>query len=151
MDGSREHEGSSFMAERKGTGRFFVLSENDIKSNINIRQQSFRDNLQENLEEKLLIKPKAFQILENYTKPWYSASATDATRKHRLGIFNIATLVQNGQTTKVLCRTINFERMTSYILEDYFAEVGRLKKIKMKNYIVSPLGYSTKDNTLMLF
>ena len=46
---------------------------------------------------------------------------------------------------------INFDRLTSYLLEEYFAEIGRIKQIKMKNYVVPPLGYSTNNNTLLIF
>lgn len=41
--------------------------------------------------------------------------------------------------------------MTSYILEDYFQEIGRLKTIKMKGFIVPVIGYFIKDKTLMIF
>lgn len=41
--------------------------------------------------------------------------------------------------------------MTSYILEAYFQEIGRLKTIKMKGFIVPVKGYSIKDKTLMIF
>lgn len=124
---------------------FFVLTENDIKQNQNIRQVSYRNEARQELEEKLLIKPKNYQLLELFNKPWY----TDSVRKHKLGSFYRATM---NKKSGVICRVITFERMTSYILEDYFSEIGRLKKIKMKNYIVPVEGYSIKDEaTMMIF
>jgi len=53
--------------------------------------------------------------------------------------------------TNVLCRQVQFERLTSYILEDFFSEIGRLKMIKIKDYIVTILGYHLKDSNLCLF
>lgn len=95
----------------------------------------------------MLIKPKNYQVLEFLVKPWYSSNVADPSRKHRLGAYHKATL--NKQS--VLCRVIQFERMTSYILEDYMSELGRFKVIKMKQYMVPTLGYSIKDTTLMIF
>jgi hypothetical protein len=67
-------------------------------------------------------------------------------------VLHKATLVDipniNG---KVLCRMVTFDRLTSYLLEEYFTEIGRLKKIKMRDFVVAPIGYSTKENTLLVF
>ena len=125
--------------------RYFVLSEMEIKQLQNIRQQSVSLSTREDIQEKLIIKSKDFQILGSFTKSWYPGDAS--SKKHRLGIFHKATL--NKQS--VLCRVITFERMTSYILEDYFNEVSRLKQLKMKSYILPILGYNIKDTTLTIF
>jgi serine/threonine protein kinase len=41
--------------------------------------------------------------------------------------------------------------MTSYLLEDFFAELGRFHKIKMRPYMVPPLGYNLNNTTLTIF
>lgn len=124
-----------------------MLPDTEIKAHSNIRQMSVHNAEREELQEKLLIKPKNFQLLEIFTKPWYSAISTDSSRKHRLGVFHRGTL--NKQ--KILCRVIAFDRLTSYILEDYFSEISRLKKIKMKSFLVLPKGYALKDTTMTIF
>jgi endonuclease III-like uncharacterized protein len=81
------------------------------------------------------------------TRQWYSSNASDSTRKHRLGVIHRGTMRQNN----VLCRVITFERMTSYILEDFFKDLSQLKKMKVKNFIVPILGYAQKENSIVLF
>jgi hypothetical protein len=67
-------------------------------------------------------------------------------------VFHKATLSDIPNITgKVLCRMVTFDRLTSYLLEEYFTEIGRLKKIRMKDYVVPPIGYTTKENTLIIF
>jgi len=53
---------------------------------------------------------------------WYSS---DKDKKHKLGLFYKATLKQQS----VLCRVIEFDRMTTYVLDNYFEELTKLKKI----------------------
>jgi hypothetical protein len=65
---------------------------------------------------------------------WYS---TDRDKKHKLGVMYRATLKQQP----VLCRVIEFERITTYVLEDYFEELTKLKKIKITPHLVFPIGY----------
>jgi hypothetical protein len=77
-------------------------------------------------------------------KPWYANNAEDASRKHRLGTIYRATLNQK----RVLCRNIEFNRLTGYVLEDFFHGLYKLMKIKIKPNIVPILGYYTKDTAL---
>ena len=51
----------------------------------------------------------------------------------------------------MLCRVIDFDRITNYILEDYFTELAIYDKIKMNPYIVPTYGYFIKESSLMLF
>lgn len=102
-----------------------------------------RPDARAELEKTLNIKAKDFVLLESYYKPWYSHDS----RKHKLGHLQKATVNQ----LNVLCRSITFERMTSYILEDYFNELSRLKQIKMKPYMHGVIGYHIKDTTLCIF
>lgn len=94
----------------------FIIADADMKQFQNIKQVSYRHTLRQDIEEKLLIKQKNFQILETLSRPWYSSNEKDSTRKHRLGVVHKATMNKKN----VLCRVINFDRITSYILEDYF-------------------------------
>lgn len=41
----------------------------------------------------------------------------------------------------VICRVITFDRMTNYVLEDYFSELAKIEMIKLKFYVVPTLGY----------
>jgi tRNA A-37 threonylcarbamoyl transferase component Bud32 len=51
----------------------------------------------------------------------------------------------------VVCRVIEFERMTNYILEDYLNELMMLDSIKMKGFTVPTLGYHIKASSMMIF
>jgi hypothetical protein len=52
---------------------------------------------------------------------------------------------------RVLCRNIEFDRLTSYVLEDFFHGLNKLLKIKIKANIVPILGFYTKDTALEIF
>jgi hypothetical protein len=94
----------SFRDLKQTASKFFVLAEADIQKNRDIRRVSYRNSLRQDLEKKLLIKPKQFNILEQFTKPWYPTNEKD--RRHRLGVYHRATLTDDVKnvTRKVLCR-----------------------------------------------
>lgn len=69
-----------------------------------------------------------------FNKPWYNS---EQIKKYKLGKFYKATMKQQP----VLCRVIEFERITNYVLEDYYCELGRLNAIKFKPFLVPTLGY----------
>lgn len=51
----------------------------------------------------------------------------------------------------VLCRAIDFERVTTYVIEDFFDELTRLKQIRITPYLLFPLGYHIKDHCVHIF
>ncbi|CDW80512.1 protein kinase [Stylonychia lemnae] len=123
---------------------FSLLPERVILGNMNIRQMSFKNNEKSKIEEKLLIMPKNFQLFEKFQKSWYSS---ERDRKFRLGQLYKATLKQQP----VICRKIEFERVTTYVIEDFFGEMNRLKMIKMTQFTLFPIGYYIKDQQINVF
>ena len=48
----------------------------------------------------------------------------------------------------VICRSIIFDRITTYLLEEYFNELSRLKQMKLNLFTHPVIGYLVKDTTL---
>ena len=149
-----QHRGASFV---KGT-EFYVLPDHLIKQNLNIRRRSFNLEEKQEVEERLLIKTKNYQILEAFNKPWYS---NPKDKQRRLGALHRATLKLNdnrgGPGTggsgleRCICRVIEFDRITNYVIEDYLAELTRVETLKLRRHIVPTLGYLITENGLNIF
>eukprot|EP00347_Sterkiella_histriomuscorum_P021348 403334300 len=144
---SDEKKESNATIENFRVGRyqeFSLIPERTIQQNLNIRQVSLRNNQKLSIEDQLLIIPKNYQLFEKFSKIWYQ---TDKDKKNRLGVFYKATLKQQP----VLCRVLNFDRVTTYVIEDYFGELSRLKQIKMTKHTLFPLGYHIKESQISIF
>eukprot|EP00347_Sterkiella_histriomuscorum_P012447 403368538 len=141
-NGQQQHQGS----QKKSVDPqdFLLVDQKLLLANIHIKQISFLGEERQIAENKLLLKAKNFQTLQLFNKSWYQ---TTKDKKHKLGVFYKASLKQEI----VLCRVIEFDRMTNYILEDYFNELAIIEQIKMKQYTVPVLGYFIKESQLMIF
>ena len=111
---------------------------------MNVKRASIRNSDRSMIQDNLLIKDKNFQLLEQFSKPWY---CQEKQKKNKLGLLYKATLKQED----VICRKVEFDRITNYTLEDYFTEVSVFEQIKMRPFLVPFLGYYIKDQTLMIF
>ena len=107
------------------------------------------------VEKRLLINQKNFQILEAFYRPWY---VTPKDKKHRLGLLYKASIKlkeNKAPSTEALesclCRVMEFERITNYVIEDYLVELARLETLKLRKYIVPTLGYYIAENGLNIF
>ena len=65
-----------------------------------------------------------------------------------LGQIYSASLKQNDEN---VCRVIEFERITNYVMEDYFDRLAIIKAIKMDDYIVNTLAYATHNEKVFIF
>lgn len=50
-----------------------------------------------------------------------------------------------------LCRVIEFDRITNYVIEDYLCDLTRLEQLKMRKSIVPTLGYYITENGIHIF
>lgn len=69
-----------------------------------------------------------------YVKNWYPNEKKFL--KYKLGaLFNCT---YDGRSD-LLCRVMDFSRISTYQIEAYFKELARMKLYKLKSYIVSPM------------
>ncbi|CDW78463.1 protein kinase domain containing protein [Stylonychia lemnae] len=134
----------SYQLQKSQAQDFCLINEKLLNQHIHIRQISVQNNDKSLIQQKLELKSKNFQTLELFNKTWYSSQKD---KKNKLGVFYKASLYQEI----VLCRQVNFDRMTNYILEDYFIELCILDQIKIRSSLVPVLGYYIKDQSLMIF
>ena len=70
-----------------------------------------------------------------FTRPWYPCERKFL--KSKLGaLFNCSI----KDEADGLCRVMNYDRISSYQIEAFFAELARISLYKMKDYVVWPLG-----------
>lgn len=67
-------------------------------------------------------------------REWYSSEKKFL--KYKLG--TIYECTYEGRSD-LLCRVMNYDRISSYQIEAYFKELTRLKLYKLINYTVSPM------------
>ena len=101
-----------------------------IKQNLNIKLKSFRTADKQQIENKFLAKDKEFQLLDSVT-PKVAG---------KLGCFHKATL----RNEQVICRVVELERITNYVLEDWWNEMGKYEAVRglKGTYLVGTLGYN---------
>jgi hypothetical protein len=133
-----------------------VVPDSVLKQGIgHLRRGSISPDERGLIEKKLLIKQKNFQILEAFNKPWYS---TQAHKKAKLGSLFKATLKMqenHGPSTdsieQCICRVIEFDRMTNYVIEDYLSELAKFELLKLKKFMMPTLAIYLSENGLNLF
>jgi hypothetical protein len=50
-----------------------------------------------------------------------------------------------------ICRVIEFDRITNYVVEDYMVELTKLETLKLRKSILPTLGYFITQNGLNIF
>ena len=91
--------------------------------------------LLEHIAEKYTIARKDVEKGEPFVKEWYPKD--EKFRKQKLGsIFNCKQL----EDTEVLCRVMKFDRISSYQVEGYFANIAKLKFLQLQDYLMFPKG-----------
>lgn len=70
-----------------------------------------------------------------FTKPWYPAD--EKHRKSKLGSIYECSLKQESD---LVCRVINFDRISSYQVESYFENIAKLHYLRLQDYLLGPKG-----------
>lgn len=68
-------------------------------------------------------------------REWYPND--EKLRKGKLGSLYECRM---GDQSTLICRVMQFERISSYQVEGYFANVAKLNYLRLQDYILMPLG-----------
>ena len=84
----------------------------------------------------MTLKEEAFERGDPFIKPWYSTE-----RKFlKLKLGRLYKCKLKNSDTEVLCRVINYDRISYYQVEAFYSDLARLSLYKMSQFIVMPLG-----------
>jgi hypothetical protein len=50
-----------------------------------------------------------------------------------------------------ICRVVNFDRITNYVIEDYLVELAKFEALKFRKYMVPTIGYLVTENGINIF
>lgn len=73
---------------------------------------------------------------EPFVQPWYTFDRKFL--KQKLGSLYHCTV--KDSRAKVLCRVMEYDRISSYQIEAFFTELARIQLYKLSNYVVMPIG-----------
>lgn len=97
---------------------------------------SMREKIQNAVASTLTItNAKDFSKREPFVKPWYPAD--DKLRKTKLGSIHECCLKSDSD---MVCRVIKFDRISSYQVESYFAQIAKLHYMRMQDFLLLPKG-----------
>eukprot|EP00347_Sterkiella_histriomuscorum_P011008 403374097 len=112
---------------------FSLIPENVVQQNLNTSELMKNSNAIHKIEQEFEINSHNSQILEICQKPWFKQQQQ---KKTKLGVFHKATF--NKEI--VIARVLNFDRVTTYVINDYLGQLARLNQIKMAKHTLFPLG-----------
>ncbi len=73
-----------------------------------------------------------------FIRPWYSADRKFL--KSKLGALFHCPVCNGADEKEVLCRVMNYDRISTYQIEAFFTELARIQLYKLSPYVVMPLG-----------
>lgn len=86
------------------------------------------------IKKELMLKASDFSIFEKYIR---------SEEKHKLGQIYKCTLKSEEE---ILCRIIDFDRLTNYQIEAYYNELSKINQLEMDQYILPTRGIYIKDD-----
>ena len=73
-----------------------------------------------------------------FVRPWYSTERK--FRKTKLGSLYHCTLGKEEEEGGLICRVMNYDRISTYQIEAFFSELAKIQLYRMQNYILMPKG-----------
>ena len=86
----------------------------------------------------MILNADQFTKGDPFTRPWYPADRKFL--KSKLGALFHCTVCNGSDEKEVICRVMNYDRISTYQIEAFFTELARIQLYKLSPYVVMPLG-----------